>query len=103
MRGYPFRMDSESSTRALGAASDLVELVRLAQSAAERLEHEVHGPSYELTDLIARELHRLRRLSERLRADTERMVSQESAASADRGPPLRRASDRTGRSAQRPN
>lgn len=96
-------MDSESSSRALGAVSDLVELVRLAQSAAERLEHEVHGPSYELTDLIARELHRLRRLSERLRADTERLVSQEGAAASQRGHPLRRATDRSPRAAQRPN
>ena len=96
-------MDSDSSSRALGAASDLVELVRLAQGAAERLEHEVHGPSYELTDLILRELHRLRRLSERLRADTERLISQESAAAEERGHPLRRATDRGSRSAQRPN
>ena len=87
-------MDSESTSRALAAANDLVELLRLAQAAAERLEHEVHGPSYEMTDLIARELHRLRHLGERLRADTERFVSQERAANAPRGHPLRRASDR---------
>jgi hypothetical protein len=93
-------MDSESSSRALGAVSDLVELLRLSQSAAERVEHEVHGPSYEMTDLIARELHRLRRLAERLRADTERMVNEESAVDARRGHPLRRASDRA---ARRPN
>jgi len=93
-------MDSESGSRALGAVNDLVELLRLAQAAAERVEREVHGPSYEMTDLIARELHRLRRLSERLRADTERLVSQESAANDARGYPLRRASDR---SARRPN
>jgi hypothetical protein len=87
-------MDAESSSRALGAVDDLVELLRLAQSAAERIEHEVHGPSYEMTDLIARELHRLRRLGERLRADTERLVSQESSANSNRGHPLRRSSDR---------
>ena len=96
-------MDPESSSRALGAVNDLVELLRLSQSAAERIEHEVHGPSYEMTDLIARELHRLRRLAERLRADTERLVSQQSEANASRGHPLRRASDRGGRSSQRPN
>ena len=94
-------MDSESASRALAAVNDLVELLRLSQSAAERIEHEVHGPSYEMTDLIARELHRLRRLSERLRADTERLVSQESAENSVRGHPLRRASDRGGRA--RPN
>lgn len=93
-------MDSESSSRALAAVNDLVELLRLAQGAAERVEREVHGPSYEMTDVIARELHRLRRLAERLRLDTERLVSQESAASASRGYPLRRATDRASR---RPN
>ena len=89
-------MDSESSSRALGAVSDLVELLRLAQSAADRVEHEVHGPSYEEADLLARELHRLRRLAERLKADTEGLVSREAARSLPRGHPLRRASDRGG-------
>ncbi|HYD56319.1 MAG TPA: hypothetical protein VEB41_05385 [Burkholderiales bacterium] len=87
-------MDAESGSRALSAVNDLVELLRLAQSSAERVEHEVHGPAYEVTDLIARDLHRLRRLAERLRTDTERLVSNESAANAARGHPLRRASDR---------
>ena len=87
-------MDSESASRALAAVNDLIELLRLSQSAAERLEHEVHGPSYEMTDVIARELHRLRRLSERLRADTERLVSEQSVQNTSRGHPLRRASDR---------
>jgi hypothetical protein len=87
-------MDPESSSRALAAVNDLVELMRLAQSAADRVEHEVHGPSYEEADLIARELHRLRRLAERLKGDTERLVSREESDNAARGHPLRRASDR---------
>jgi hypothetical protein len=87
-------MDAESSSRALSAVNDLVELMRLAQSAADRVEHEVHGASYEEADLIARELHRLRRLAERLKADTERLVSREESANVARGHPLRRAADR---------
>jgi hypothetical protein len=87
-------MDAESSSRALSAVNDLLELMRLAQSAADRVEHEVHGASYEEADLIARELHRLRRLAERLKADTERLVSREQSATVARGPPLRRAADR---------
>ena len=86
-------MDPESGSRALGAVNDLIELLRLAQSAADRLEHEVHGPSYEQADLIARELHRLRRLTESLKANTERLVSREESATVVRGHPLRRASD----------
>jgi hypothetical protein len=87
-------MDAESSSRALSAVNDLVELMRLAQSAADRVEHEVHGASYEEAELVARELHRLRRLAERLKADTERLVSREESANAARGHPLRRAADR---------
>ena len=90
-------MDSESSSRALGAVSDLVELLRLAQGAADRVEHEVHGASYEEVDLLARELHRLLPLAERLKADTERLVSREASSSRPRRHPLRRASDRGSR------
>ena len=87
-------MDSESSSRALGAVSDLIELLRLAQGAADRVEKEVHGASYEEADLIARELHRLRRLAERLRSDTGQLVRREESENVARGHPLRRASDR---------
>jgi hypothetical protein len=87
-------MDTESGSRALGAASDLVELLRLAQSAADRVEKEVHGASYEEADLIARELHRLRRLAERLKNDTDQLVSREESENVARGHPLRRSADR---------
>ena len=40
-------MDGQSGSRALGAASDLVELLRLAQASTERLAQEVYGVSYE--------------------------------------------------------
>lgn len=86
-------MDPESGSRALSAVNDLIELLRLAQSAADRLEHEVHGASYEQADLIARELHRLRRTTESLKANTEQLVSREGSATVARGHPLRRASD----------
>ena len=87
-------MDPESSSRALGAVNDLIELLRLAQSTADRLEHEVHGASYEQANLIARELHSLRRMTESLKVNTEQLVSREGSASVARGHPLRRASDR---------
>jgi hypothetical protein len=86
-------MDAESSSRALGAVSDLIELLRLAQSAADRVEKEVHGPSYEEAELIARELHRLRRLAERLKSDTGQLVRREESENVSRGHPLRRSSD----------
>jgi len=36
-------MDGQSGSRALGAASDLVELLRLAQGSTERLAQEIYG------------------------------------------------------------
>jgi hypothetical protein len=87
-------MDAESGSRVLNAADDLVELLRLAQSATDRLEHEVHGPAYEQADLIARDIHRLRRQAEKLKAQVEQFVSREEGATVNRGHPLRRAADR---------
>ena len=87
-------MNAESGSRALNAANDLLELLRLAQSATERLEHEVYGPSYEHAELIAREIHRLRRSAEKLQADMERFVSREEANTTAGRHPLRRATDR---------
>jgi hypothetical protein len=89
-------MDAQSGSRALHAANDLVELLRLTHGALERIESEVAGPSYELADNLAREIHRLRRLADRLQADIERFVSREESATVSRGHPLRRAADRKG-------
>ena len=86
-------MNAESGSRALNAANDLLELLRLAQGATERLEQEVHGPSYEQADLIGRELHRMRRLAERLQQELERFVSREASATLPGHHPLRRATD----------
>jgi hypothetical protein len=88
-------MDAETGSRALHAANDLVEVLRLAQGAVERVAQEVHGVPFEQADQLARDMHRLRRLAERLQTDIERFVSREESASVGRGGhPLRRASDR---------
>lgn len=87
-------MDAESGSRVLKAADDLVELLRLAQGATDRLEHEVHGAAYEQADAIARDIHRLRRQAEKLKVEAERMVSREESGTVSRGYPLRRAADR---------
>jgi hypothetical protein len=87
-------MDAESGSRALAAVNDLIELLRLAQGAADRLEHEVHGPAYEHYEILAGELDRLRRAAEGLKASTERLVRREQSANDARGHPLRRAADR---------
>ena len=86
-------MDPETGSRALHAANDLVEVLRLAQGAIERVAQEVHGAPFEQADQIAHDLHRLRRLAERLQGDMERFVSREESAAVARGHPLRRSSD----------
>jgi len=87
-------MDDQSASRALTAAADLIELLRLAQGAANRLEHEVHGPAYEHYERLIDDLRRLRRAAEGLKASTERLVNREQSAASARGHPLRRAADR---------
>ena len=87
-------MDGVSGSRTLSAANDLVELLRLAQSAAERVEQEVFGPQFEHAELIARDIQRLRRSAEKLQADVAKFVSREEGETASRGYPLRRQSDR---------
>jgi hypothetical protein len=90
-------MDAQSGSRTLGAAHDLVELLRLAQGAAERLGHELYGPQFGPAEVLQGELQRLRRIAERLQKDVERFVSQEESAGVQRGHPLRRAADRSAR------
>src|SRR5262249_41899402 len=87
-------MDAETGSRALHAASDVVELLGLAQGAIERVAQEVHGIPFEQADQIAREMRRLHRLAERLQAEAERLVNTEHHAATVRGHPLRRSSDR---------
>ena len=87
-------MDATSGSRALSAVDDLVELLRLAQSAAERLVSEVYGPSFDHAELIARDIHRIRRSAETLKSRIESFVSREENATVERGHPLRRQSDR---------
>jgi len=68
-------MDSSSGSRALGAASDLIELLRLAQAAIERLERETQGVPYEQAEMIERDLRRARRQAESLRLEVQRQSS----------------------------
>ena len=90
-------MDAESGSRALSAINDLCELLRLALGAAERVEQEVHGPSFEHADLIARDVQRIRRSADALKGKIETFVTQEASANVERGHPLRRNSDRVTR------
>jgi hypothetical protein len=87
-------MDGQSGSRMRGAAKDLIELLRLAQAAAERVAQEVYGATFEHAELIERELARLQRSAEKLSRDVEDYVAREESAALARNHPLRRASDR---------
>jgi hypothetical protein len=87
------RMNAQSGSRALGAAHDLIDLLRLAASAAERLAQELYGASYEHAELIERELQRLRRSADKLAHDVEDYVAREERAGVPHLHPLRRATD----------
>src|SRR5258708_3497756 len=96
-------MDGASGSRTLGAANDLVELLRLAQSAAERLEQEVFGPQFEHAELIARDMQRLRRSAEKLQADIGRFVAREQSQTSERGHPPRQSTLIASLGAKRPS
>jgi hypothetical protein len=81
-------MDAQSGSRALGAAQDLIELLRLAASAAERLAQELYGASYEHAELLERELQRLRRSADKLARDVEEYVAREERAGVARVIPI---------------
>ena len=87
-------MDAQSGSRALSAANDLADLLRLAHEAAERVAQEVFGASFEHAELIGRDLQRLRRSADTLRRGVEEHVAREEGATVQRGHPLRRSSDR---------
>ena len=87
-------MDGRSGSRALSAASDLVELLRLAEASAERVAQEVFGVPYEHAQLIERELQRLRRSADKLKGTIDEYVAHQEGATVERGHPLRRAGDR---------
>jgi hypothetical protein len=65
-------MTPESASRALDAVDDLQHLLRMAHSAAHRLEMEVCGPAFERADIVAQDIHRVRRLAEELKSEVER-------------------------------
>src|SRR5438552_1373764 len=57
---------SESSLRCVHAASDLVELLKLAHSAAHRALSEARGEAYDVASSTSRQLHAVRQLADGL-------------------------------------
>ncbi len=78
-------MIGDSTSRALNAINDLVDLLRLAHGAVERVEKEVHGTIvYDRADAMSQDIRDMRRTAEGLRAEVERFVKEQAAASMER-------------------
>jgi hypothetical protein len=80
-------MNLDAGRRALDAAEDLVDILRLAHSAVQRIEKEIYGPALKEADEVSQSLHRARRLAEVLRAEVERLVREAPAAHRPTTPP----------------
>jgi hypothetical protein len=62
----------EATARALDAASDLSELLRLAHGAIQRAQAESHGEAYDVACRLSRQMHYMRKVAELLRHEIER-------------------------------
>ena len=58
--------EAEEGRRIMDAATDLVDLLRLAHEAAHRIKQNVHGENFEKADAISWELHEIRQETEKL-------------------------------------
>ncbi|OGA28129.1 MAG: hypothetical protein A3I01_06285 [Betaproteobacteria bacterium RIFCSPLOWO2_02_FULL_65_24] len=67
-------MNPEAGRRALDAADDLVDSLRLAHSAVQRIENELYGPVLGDADNVSQSLHRVRQAAEQLRAEVENVA-----------------------------
>lgn len=64
----------EEGSKALDAAADLIDLLRLAHQATQRLIREVHANDFEGAESISRKLHELRKEADRLNDDVLKRV-----------------------------
>ena len=57
---------AEQGSRALDAAADLKDLLRLAHEALHRIKQDVHGNSYNSAEILSLQLHDLRNEADKL-------------------------------------
>jgi hypothetical protein len=75
----------DSTSRALNAINDLVDLLRLAHGAAGRVEREVHGSlAFDHAEQVSQSVREIRQTAEGLRTEVERFVKEQAAASMER-------------------
>jgi uncharacterized membrane protein len=92
-------VNTDSGRRALDAVEDLVNSLRLAHGAVQRIENELYGPVLNDADNLSQSLHRVRQFAEKLRAEVEQFVidqprreTSEAEHRARRAPPPRSGS-----------
>jgi hypothetical protein len=76
-------MISDSTTRALNALNDLYDLLKLAQSASERVEKEVHGPVFDRVADLSRHIREVRAAAAELQRQVEQFIKEQAAASIE--------------------
>ena len=67
---------AEEGSRALDAAADLRDLLRLAHEAVHRISQDVHGSTYEKTVVLSNRLHDVRDEAEKLAEEVNRYVQE---------------------------
>jgi ElaB/YqjD/DUF883 family membrane-anchored ribosome-binding protein len=82
---------SDNTVRALDAANDVVELMRLTHSALHRAHNETYGEAHELAARLSHQLHSLRQTAEILRRAIEKQA-REAQETTFRGEPRAKAS-----------
>jgi len=66
---------SANTVLALDAANDLVELMRIAQSALRRAHNETYGEAHEVAAELSRHLHSMRQTAKSLRRAIEKQAA----------------------------
>jgi hypothetical protein len=73
-------LNEDAERRALDGIDDLISALRIAHSAARRVELEMHGSVFEDADRMSQAIHEVRRFAERLKREVDQFLGAERAA-----------------------
>ena len=76
--------ESDNIVRALDAANEVVELLRITHSALHRAHNETHGEAHEVAVKLSHSLHCIRQVAEVLRRTIEKQVRERSVTEVPR-------------------
>jgi ElaB/YqjD/DUF883 family membrane-anchored ribosome-binding protein len=69
--------ESDNTVRALDAANEVVELMRITHSVLHRAHNETYGEAHELAAKLSHSLHYMRKMAEVLRRAIEKQVCEQ--------------------------